>query len=181
MAPIVSEVVFEAAVVKVKVAQLGCARRRFYGLQYSWELQLTASASVLKSTMLEQWAILTDGCLVAEIYAEKHILKHKFIFWSKNHRSARAKNAPLQALASWYLKNIAPSNLIFPTTCVIMMMAATRSGFPSNLIKLRRFQELDMQKRRHIPCTKRECGYISDRKHASSETELQGVREAAIR
>ncbi|GKD64861.1 hypothetical protein Tco_1306969, partial [Tanacetum coccineum] len=46
----------------------------------------------------------------------------------------------------------------------------------SNLIKLKRFQELDMQKKRHIPCTKRECGYISDRKHASSETGLQGVR-----
>ncbi|GJT59726.1 hypothetical protein Tco_1003259 [Tanacetum coccineum] len=36
MALIVSEVVFEVAVVKVEVAQLGCAGRRFYGLQYSW-------------------------------------------------------------------------------------------------------------------------------------------------
>nr|GFB27178.1 probable carbohydrate esterase At4g34215 [Tanacetum cinerariifolium] len=33
MAPIVSKVVFEAAVVKVEVAQVECADRRFYELQ----------------------------------------------------------------------------------------------------------------------------------------------------
>ncbi|GKB16111.1 hypothetical protein Tco_0850034 [Tanacetum coccineum] len=39
MVPIVSEVVFKVAVVKVEVAHLECADRRFYGLQYHSEIK----------------------------------------------------------------------------------------------------------------------------------------------